>query len=720
MRTALLTFCILLAPLPALAQAPALQNKPAPAELLPAESLFYLHFDGIQPHQKAFAKTILGQLLKEDFGQLIQGISKAYEDMIELAISEARESAKEKDAGAIKPVGNNKELAALKEEAAKRIAELREQKKLLRGIDTLWANGLALTVEWKNPTDFQFTYVLPDGAKKENWEHVHRLLKALAADGNIKTSKVLGRTVHQKKPAEDVDNLAWWKEGDHVVCVSGTRPASKTLQRIDQQKPNLTSTALYQKVARFDQYENCCHGFADLKKVIDLFVNYSESDDKLARAAEAIFKRAAVNQLGLGGVDSLTWHCGFEGKYLRSTVKLHIPDAAERKGLLKLISAPIPASFKGLPALPDDADWVSVHHVDWLTIFDTCTQMYQSMDLALRVQNGNLLMPVLPDLAKSLKDELGADSFDVRQELLAALDSTVVLYSAYSDGPSVLGHSAAVKIKDAAKLNVTLDRMAKLLQRPKNELALTRIEKFKYRGANITSWHFDSLPVQPSYVMHDGWLVVSLFPQAIKAHVWRVDNPKSAWQAPALVETAVKAGLQDGPAQTKLAALTVTDPRRSLELLMPLAPVFWRIIGADLGHGQQTFFNVSSLPHTKAITSKLSPNVTALFDDGNAWRWETHSTAELPSVTSYAALMMLADGLPTLQRWQPQHGLTLPSPHYLEHPPQYVPAPAGFPLPKELEKLEKGSAPGKNPTGVPGPLPVVPAPLNLQPVPQCP
>lgn len=44
------------------------------------------------------------------------------------------------------------------------------------------------------------------------------------------------------------------------------------------------------------------------------------------------------------------------------------------------------------------------------------------------------------------------------------------------------------------------------------------------------------------------------------------------------------------------------------------------------------------------------------------------------------------------QTWVPEAGLTLPSPWYLKHQPQYIPPSPPFPLPKELANLEDASA----------------------------
>jgi hypothetical protein len=44
------------------------------------------------------------------------------------------------------------------------------------------------------------------------------------------------------------------------------------------------------------------------------------------------------------------------------------------------------------------------------------------------------------------------------------------------------------------------------------------------------------------------------------------------------------------------------------------------------------------------------------------------------------------------QTWVPEAGLTLPSGHYLEHFPQYIPPSPPFPLPRETASLEEAAA----------------------------
>jgi hypothetical protein len=53
-------------------------------------------------------------------------------------------------------------------------------------------------------------------------------------------------------------------------------------------------------------------------------------------------------------------------------------------------------------------------------------------------------------------------------------------------------------------------------------------------------------------------------------------------------------------------------------------------------------------------------------------------------------------------------GMTLPSGHYLQHPPQYIPESPPFPLSRELASMQMQGAPGVTPTVA---VPVVPVPV---------
>jgi hypothetical protein len=60
-------------------------------------------------------------------------------------------------------------------------------------------------------------------------------------------------------------------------------------------------------------------------------------------------------------------------------------------------------------------------------------------------------------------------------------------------------------------------------------------------------------------------------------------------------------------------------------------------------------------------------------------------------------LFGLAMGLTTgCQTWVPEAGMTLPSPDYLHHPPQYIRPSPDYPLPRELKSQTDAAAAFQN------------------------
>jgi hypothetical protein len=72
------------------------------------------------------------------------------------------------------------------------------------------------------------------------------------------------------------------------------------------------------------------------------------------------------------------------------------------------------------------------------------------------------------------------------------------------------------------------------------------------------------------------------------------------------------------------------------------------------------------------------------------------------------AAAALGCGLTGCQTWV--GGMTLPSPRYLEHYPQYFPPDPAFPLPRELASQTNPEGIARGGVGVPGPVLAPPAP----------
>ncbi len=75
---------------------------------------------------------------------------------------------------------------------------------------------------------------------------------------------------------------------------------------------------------------------------------------------------------------------------------------------------------------------------------------------------------------------------------------------------------------------------------------------------------------------------------------------------------------------------------------------------------------------------------------------------------SIVGLGLLLAGLTGCQTWTYSSGMTLPSGHYLEHRPQYIPPSPDYPLERELAYMQQQSQVGPAAGGPAAPPPVVP------------
>jgi hypothetical protein len=105
----------------------------------------------------------------------------------------------------------------------------------------------------------------------------------------------------------------------------------------------------------------------------------------------------------------------------------------------------------------------------------------------------------------------------------------------------------------------------------------------------------------------------------------------------------------------------------------------------------------------------------------NDGREKDMTTIRRLRILGLAGLSLGLASLTGCQTWV--GGMTLPSGHYLEHPPQYFPPDPDFPLQRELNtQLEQDAAArAANPPAVIGPLPpAVVAPIPVAPAPVAP
>jgi hypothetical protein len=595
MRYAAASALTLLIPLVAIASDPKTTSQGV-EQLLPADGLFYFRYDGYEAHRKAYDRTALGQAMKGDLGELLEYLTQLATEALTSSLKEKNPQAAQQLAGGRQPF-----------------------------LNYLWRHGLAGCVEAAPlppgakslpfldlPLRLRLTVVFPDGGTAKNRAMLTSLLSALVAgtETAFKNKQVGRNMVHEY--VEDDFRVVWWQQQGHLMLVVGNDRLEPALQVINKTRPNLSANPLYQRLAAFRDYETDLRGFVRLDKVFDLW-RTPTSTSRIERHTSSLMRSVALQQFGLTGIQSASFHLGFDRQYQRSTILLDVVEPAKRAGLLRLAFAPVAFDPARLPALPPDAASVRVSQVEWQTLYKVVRHLAMLMNIPEALSTG-----VAP------KDPLLLPGVDFPRDILAHLDSTLLLYRSMSEGPFFLGQVVAIKVKDEQKLGEGLQKLTAAIKAAGG----LDVQKRTYRGVDMVVFEVPSSFVSfaPTYAVHQGWLVLSLLPQPAKGFILRSEGKHKSWQPPALVAEALAQARKHAGPRSKLAAVTVTDPRPNMAVGLSVLPLF----AAALGKGNDFSFDVSKLPSAQAVTDWQFPGVTVFYDDGNVLRWENHYSIDVP------------------------------------------------------------------------------------------
>ena len=75
-------------------------------------------------------------------------------------------------------------------------------------------------------------------------------------------------------------------------------------------------------------------------------------------------------------------------------------------------------------------------------------------------------------------------------------------------------------------------------------------------------------------------------------------------------------------------AVSVVDPRPTVEQVLSLAPLLTRMFTTLSGTGND--FDIALIPNTQSVTDSLTHNVTVVVDDGKTVRFEGYSSLPMP------------------------------------------------------------------------------------------
>ncbi len=394
-------------------------------------------------------------------------------------------------------------------------------------------------------------------------------------------------------------HLSWWVEGPHAVVVLSSEPLDAVRRAMRSPRPKLTSNPLFRRLAAFRQFETSARGYIDVAALAALLGKGHKEGARL------------LEDLGLTGVGGVCYHLGFDGEAGRSLLEVDTP--RPRKGLLRLMGG-APLRLADLPPLPADCQAWSMTNFDLGALFDLGVQTVEDLTRF----NAPADVPMVRESLRQANLALGVD---VRADLLGALGPRMVLYSSPGEGPLVFGQVALLQVRDAAKLRRAIDGLAKGLGRVTG--VDVAVKKRHYRGAEVRELHVrqQGFFVLPTYAIHNGWLVLSLFPQPVHGYLLRASGELPAWQP----DRHVRAVFDRLPKDC--VAVSVADPRPGVRQLLALAPL---VAGTLRSIYPDAKLDVGAVPNSEEVNRHLFPNVTLITDDGRTFRKDSRSSLDLP------------------------------------------------------------------------------------------
>src|SRR5262249_30008185 len=147
------------------------------------------------------------------------------------------------------------------------------------------------------------------------------------------------------------------------------------------------------------------------------------------------------------GLKSVTFYSGFDGEAQRDL--LEIDATGPPRGLLALCGGQ-PFKLSDLPPLPPDATSFWALNFDVGALHDVGVQLAENVSRFAGKEGRDEVRAAL----RKVDDLLG---INLRDDLLGSLGKRIVLYSTPAEGALVLNHTLLFQVKDAKKLEESLE-----------------------------------------------------------------------------------------------------------------------------------------------------------------------------------------------------------------------------------------------------------------------
>ena len=408
--------------------------------------------------------------------------------------------------------------------------------------------------------------------------------------------------------------VTWGLHKQHLVVGLGKGSVEGILKRASTPQPKWLTSVLQ----RWPLARRSTVAYADMDKLLALLVSMGP-DGPGEKVAQLLGFKNVKTYLSVSGLD--------ENQYVSYSA---IVVDGKLQGALSLLGAPALATAD-MATVPADSLAAFLLRMNGLQLYELFLNGVKSVD-----ERG------YQQLLKSLGEMEEMMGGKIREDLVASLGTSWSLYTSPDTGGWITGWLLTVDIKDRARLLQLRDSLLKEITEMLSQVGPRRapfgVNKSTFLGHDIVVLTTDVIPL--SLAVTDKQLLLSAYPQAIKAHLKRqqVMGAKSLASNPRLAPLFLSG---QGPQ-----AVQYLDLADALRMAYPALQISARLLCGELQR-EGIPVTTAALPSLESLLRHLQPGLVSVHrvDEGIEFR----STQTIPSnILSVSAPIAIASLLPAV------------------------------------------------------------------------
>lgn len=537
------------------------QTETVPVKLLPERSVVLLQFDGSARHQPGIAETAAWKALEDT------GMRARVFDLIQLIVD-----------------ANAPEIGPLAR----------------KSMEDMMSRGLSFAVS-VSPDGRQFApyavLVLHDAAEMKQLV----LDLAFQADRSLQNQVAEreqdGRTITHITPQPGME-IALWQEGDHLVLAAGITPVDRVLATLSGDEKDASANPLWEQLRNKPEFSVDHLAWIDTKSLLDQFGDMPFPEPPKGKELSI---REFCELLGIANLEAMTICGGYKGAATWSNASVIAPGPRTR--LLRLLDQRN-ITFDELPPMPTNTD----------NFFAGAFDIRQSVDLVLETAQAAASLAesteVFEERLAEFQQMIGGHPRDV---FSAGLGDLFCIYNDPSSMPIPVGIGPVLSasVEDRSVVEATLKRLFELAEQIPEAEKVT-IREAQKNGHTFFSFQIQGgVPVVPTIMVTDDWLVACIMPGAAQSFSARIEGRIKKWEP----TEEVLAALTELPKE--FSSISMSDPRPGYRSMMTWAPMamgmFQTQVLPNLSRPDrpvQMPFGIQDLPSVEELTEPMFPNVS--------------------------------------------------------------------------------------------------------------